>query len=180
MVITARHQISQTHQRLLSEGCAIIDLETTGFNSPRVEIVEVAIIDASGKPLMNTLVKPRSPIPPEASAVHGITNEDVRDAPDFLDIYPQLVRHLSGQPVVAYNYTFERDILATVCGRVGLVLRVDPWHCAMRDYMRYAGARRYNKLTVACQREGIAVVNAHRAMGDCQMTLALMRRMAGV
>jgi DNA polymerase-3 subunit epsilon len=127
---------------------------------------------------LNTLVKPRAPIPPEASRVNGIYDHDVADAPSFLEIYPRLLRHLAGQPVVAYNYTFERDILAICVGRFGLRLAIKEWACAMRDYTKFTGAGRYSKLANACVQEGIIVTGAHRALADCLMTLELMRRMA--
>lgn len=176
--MSSRMDVSQRARHLLENGCVIIDLETTGLPGPTVDIIEVAIIDPHGEVLMDTLVKPRGPIPPDASAVNGITDADVADAPEFLDIYPKLLRHLAGQPVVAYNFTFERDILDIVTGRFGLKLMVKEWACAMRDYMAYSGSGRYNKLTNVCEREGIAVVNAHRALGDCVMTLELLRKMA--
>ena len=49
---------------------------------------------------------------------------------------------------------------------------------AMRAYMRYYGRGRYTSLVRACQRERIIVKNAHRAIGDCRMTLALVQKMA--
>lgn len=49
-------------------------------------IVDIAIIDTSGAELMNTLVRPMSPILERATAIHGVRNEDVTDAPTFADI----------------------------------------------------------------------------------------------
>lgn len=176
--MSARREVAQRMRSLLEDGCVILDLETTGLADSRVDIVEVAIIDAQGTPLLNTLVKPRGPIPLEASRVNGIYDHDVADAPSFLEIYPRLLRHLAGQPVVAYNYTFERDILDICVGRYGLRLAIKEWACAMRDYTKFTGTARYCKLTNACVQEGIVVGEAHRALGDTLMTLELMRRMA--
>lgn len=164
--------------KLLDEGCVILDFETTGFVSDTVEIIEIAIVDHTGTVLMNTLVQPRGRIPAAASAVNKIYDADVADAPTFIELYPSFLRHISGQPVVAYNYRFERDILAAVTGRYGLTPKVREWYCAMKAYSDFSGLFRASKLGVACNREGIKVDQAHTALGDCLMTLELIRCMA--
>lgn len=174
----SRYKVARRNAELLKNGCVVIDFETTGLNGPDVEIVEVAILNYDGEILLDTLLKPVRSIPLEVSRIHGITDEDVVDAPRFLDVYPKLMRHLIGQPVVAYNYSFEQSILNTVTGRYGLNIRVNPWVCAMRDYKAFRGFRNFAKLSTACKNEGITVENAHRALADCKMTLALMHKMA--
>lgn len=176
--MSAKEKVARRCKQLLNEGCVILDFETTGFVSSTVDIIEVAIVSHTGEVLMDTLLKPQRPIPYGASAVNGIYDEDVADAPTFFDMYPKLLRHLTGQPVVAYNYSFERDILAAVTGRHGLPLKVKEWYCAMKAYADFSGLFRSSKLTVACNREGIVVDKAHTALGDCAMTLALMQQMA--
>lgn len=166
---------------LLDSGFVIIDLETTALtDDPRVDIVEVGIINHRGDVLMETLVKPKYPISPRATSIHGISNSDVADAPGFEKIYQQLADILNEQDVVAYNHTFEQGILATVCRRYEKpVFTVREWHCAMRAYAAFhRGHERWIKLETACRMEHIAVQNIHRAMGDCRMTLALMQKMA--
>jgi DNA polymerase-3 subunit epsilon len=166
--------------RLLNDGFVVIDLETTGLdNDPQVEIVEVAITDHTGAVLLNTLVKPRGRIPAGAARVHGIHDADVVDAPHFEDVYPELARLLGGQCVVAYNFTFEQNILTAVCHRHGLPIIESDWRCAMRAYSAFRGQRGFIKLVDACAHERVDVVDAHRALGDCRMTLALIRKMAG-
>jgi DNA polymerase III subunit epsilon len=164
--------------RFMKDGCVIIDLETTGFVHPEVDIVEIAVIDHKGEVLMNTLVRPTKPIPSAASAVHGIFASDVKDAPLFCDIYPDLLRCIEGLPVVAYNYTFEKGIFEAVCSRYRQQALTCEWSCAMRDYAGYKRLHRPCKLTDACFYENIPVKDAHRALGDCLMTLQLMRKMA--
>lgn len=172
--------IARQAAALLESGCAVIDLETTGLSDdPRVAVVEIAVIDQDGVVLMNTLVDPRCRIPAAASAVHGITNQDVKDAPPFEEVYPQLAACLAGRPTIAYNVDFERAILDAVCQRLTLPVPAPPaWHCAMRLYAAYRRRKRYYRLGAACQLERITVRNAHRALGDCSLTLALLRAMA--
>jgi hypothetical protein len=72
-------------QALFASGFLILDTETTGIGQWD-RIVEIALIDDQGMVLMNTLVNPEIPIPKEASAIHGITDEMVSAAPTFSEI----------------------------------------------------------------------------------------------
>ena len=174
--------VSLKIEKLFEDGFVVIDLETTDFSSnPTVEVVDVCVLDHQGKTLMETLVKSEHGISPGAFRVHGISEEDVEDAPLFQDIYPQLAGVLKDQTLFAYNYTFEQDILNSIIRRLKLAqLEPKAWHCAMRDYSAYTGRRKYAKLTNACRQEGVRIINAHRAIGDCLMTLALLKKMAGI
>lgn len=164
---------------LFKTGFVVIDLETTGLSrDPKVGIVEVGIINHQGKVLFDKLVKPKHPIPPQASAVHGITDKNVADAPTFPEIYPELTVILNGKTVVAYNVDFEMEILEKVCRRFKLApVAPEKWHCAMRAYSDYRGQRKFFKLGMACKSEGVMVESAHRALGDCRMTLGLLEKM---
>ncbi|MDX2159957.1 MAG: 3'-5' exonuclease [bacterium] len=166
---------------LIEGGCLILDFETTGFPSnPTTGIVEIALIDHRGTPLLHTLIHPGCHIPKGATAVHGITDADVRDAPTFRDIYPKFATLLGEQRVVAYNYTFERAMIALACQQHALTPPLVEWSCAMRAYAVYRGLRAFASLGKACAQEGITVENAHRALGDCRMTLALLYTMAAM
>src|SRR5450759_4188499 len=96
---------------LLTDNPLFFDTETTGLDS-RAEICDIAIVDAAGQVLLNTLVKPACPIPPEASRVHGITDADVAGAPTITAIWPELAALLAGsRPLVAYNASFDRRMI---------------------------------------------------------------------
>ena len=171
--------IVQRAASLIDGGCVVIDFETTGFPSdPRVGIVEVAAIDSRGSVLINTLVNPESAIPAGASKVHGITDQDVANAPTFADIFPDLARILENSRAVAYNYTFEKGMIAAVCKRYELCAPPLEWSCAMRADSVYKGLRYFKSLSNACKDEGITVETAHRALADVKMTLALLYTMA--
>src|SRR5690606_28350115 len=80
----------------------ILDTETTGLGSVD-EIVELSVIDMAGRTLINTLVKPKGIIPPEAQRIHGISNEGVSDAPTWAEVYPLFKHTVQGKKVVIYN-----------------------------------------------------------------------------
>lgn len=78
--------ISQRAKKWLEDDRIFIDTETTGLGDD-AEIVEICLIDSAGFIMLNTLVKPTKPIPAEATAIHGITDEMVMYAPTWKDIH---------------------------------------------------------------------------------------------
>lgn len=175
-----REQISERVKNLFDTGFVLIDLETTGLpHHSSVEIIEIGVINHQGEVLLNSLIKPRWPIPAQASAVNGLYDADVANAPLLSEIYPQLLRIVADQTAVAFNSDFEESILEIARQREGLPhLMPQAWYCSMRAYRAFYGARHRIGLGRACSLEGITVENAHRAIGDCQLTLALMHKMA--
>ncbi len=87
----------------------ILDTETTDLDG---EPVEISIINIDGKPLLDTLVQATCPTSPGAREVHGISDEELKDAPTFPDVYPELCRILAAaSQIVVYNASFDFDIL---------------------------------------------------------------------
>lgn len=91
---------------ILSRPLVFFDLETTGTDTSKDRIVEISLVKLfpDGKEEINTfLVNPGIPIPAEASAVHGITNEDVKDKPSFSQFAPTLLEILANSDLCGYN-----------------------------------------------------------------------------
>jgi DNA polymerase-3 subunit epsilon len=85
---------------------AFFDLETTGIDPRRDKIVELAIVrvDPGGARAAKTWrVNPERPIPADATSVHGIRDEDVRDAPPFRALAREILEHLAGADLAGYN-----------------------------------------------------------------------------
>jgi DNA polymerase-3 subunit epsilon len=100
------------------------DLETTGINIAADRIVEISYlkVDLGGNETSRTiLVNPEMPIPPAATAVHGITDADVKDAPAFGEIAKNLARDFEGCDLAGYNSVkFDIPLLAEEFLRVGV------------------------------------------------------------
>jgi len=163
----------------------VLDTETTGLG-PEAQIVQIAVIDHRGNPMIIQNIKPSVSIPASATAIHGITDVTVANAPLFEAVYPLLNTLLENRVVVAYNAAFDSRMVEQTCMIYDLPpINVASWECAMEQFAcfygqwndRYRGFRR-QKLTTACTHLGIPAGNAHDALGDAQMTLALVRRMA--
>jgi len=123
---------------LFQPDLVILDTETTGLDG-QSEAVSIAAVDREGNVLLNTCVKPTCPIPGDATAIHGIMNRDVANAPTFLDLYPQ-IKTLFQRPVVIYNAAYDTGILHRCCAVWGLPpIPVESPYCAMLAYAAYYG-----------------------------------------
>lgn len=90
----------------LKKPLAFIDLETTGINLGTDRIVEIAIVKIlpdGTRSVKRKLVNPEIPIPTGASDVHGITDEMVKDAPNFKQLAQELKQMLDGCDFAGYN-----------------------------------------------------------------------------
>src|SRR3990167_5451790 len=106
---------SKTHMKL-----AYFDLETTGKEVDKARIVQVAIITSSGG-RFSSHVNPAIPIPPEATEIHGITDEMVAEAPTFGVVALKVLAILEGCVLVGYNsHAYDTPVLAHELDRVGL------------------------------------------------------------
>lgn len=95
---------------------AILDIEATGLNITSDRIVEIAIIKVLPTGEQEEFIKrvnPQIPIPAEVTAIHGITNEDIKDAPTFKEILPELEAFLGNADFAGYNSNkFDLPLLA--------------------------------------------------------------------
>ena len=167
----------------------ILDTETTGLE--RGEVVQIGVIDSSGKTIINTFVKPVEPIPASTTRIHGITNQMVATAPRFGDVIDSLRQALNGQQVIVYNAVYDRKMLHQSAEAAGIEKTewkdISRWWCAMEGfaevYGEYNSARRsyrWQKLATAARYYGIPLVEEHSALGDCLTTLAICKHMAGL
>lgn len=100
----------------LKSPLVFFDLETTGVNIVKDRIVEISFVKVcpNGQEICKTRrINPDMPIPPEATAVHGITDEDVKDCPTFKEIAKSLAAQIEGCDLAGYNSNrFDIPLLA--------------------------------------------------------------------
>lgn len=185
---------------MTSNNWVILDTETTGLGTDD-EICQIGILAPSGTGLLDMFVKPTVPIPAEATAIHGITNDHVKNALTIADLEDTLHRLLVGKEIVVYNAPYDSRMLRQSFephygDRTGPGLRLwrgyepDIWGWVndlkytdvMEPYAKYYGEwnnyhanYKWQKLSNACKQQGVSVKDAHSAIGDCKMTLALIK-----
>ncbi len=93
---------------------AIIDVETTGLNLERDQIIEFAVQKGlkPGEYSSSWRIKPNVPISSEAQAVHGISIEDLKDCPPFSELAPKISKIISGSDIIiGYNVSFDIQMI---------------------------------------------------------------------
>ncbi|HPO90034.1 MAG TPA: 3'-5' exonuclease [Victivallales bacterium] len=100
------------------------DLETTGRNPFTDRIVEIsaAKVKVDGSIEIKTKrINPQIPIPPSATAIHGISDDDVKDSPTFKAISTSLFKYLDGCDLGGYNaLKYDIPLLSEEFKRAGI------------------------------------------------------------
>ena len=104
----------------LANPIVFFDQETTGINIAKDRIVEISVLKVypNGKEEQKTIrVNPGMHIPEEASAIHGIYDEDVKDAPMFKHIARELSHYIEGCDLGGYNAPIRESFRYPLIGR---------------------------------------------------------------
>ena len=184
---TRKEAVALARQRLTTQPL-FLDTETTGVRST-AEIIEICLIDHTGEVLLDSLVRPRQPIPPAATMVHGISNVMVATAPTWPELWPQVQTILAQRTIGIYNAEFDLRLLRQTPQQYRL-----PWptrtfdsFCIMQLYAQFYGewdihrnAWRWQSLEKAGQRFNIALRNSHRAKDDAILAWAVLQAIAKI
>lgn len=90
----------------LKRPIVFFDLETTGIDVTKDRIVEISILKINpdqSEESRTHKVNPTIPIKKEASRIHGIKDDDVKDCPTFAEIAPGIVEFIKGCDLAGYN-----------------------------------------------------------------------------
>ncbi len=90
----------------LKNPIVFIDIESTGLSVSDDRIIEICIlkVNLDGSEEVKTLrINPEKPISEEAIAVHGITNDDLKDCPTFKSVAKTIVKFMEGADIGGYN-----------------------------------------------------------------------------
>jgi DNA polymerase III epsilon subunit-like protein len=195
MVNMQKTILSMIIHKWLKSDYVIIDTETTGLTE-NAEIIEIAIINMRGEVLLDTLVKPTQPIPPEVTEINHITNEMVANAPAWRDIFPEVLAIISMHKWLAWNSDFDARMLDQTCRCTGIYTNKKTYFAALvtsRIHTSHIDAKavydqwygefdekrkafKRQSLTTAAARHGVSMEGAHRALADCKMVLAVLQK----
>lgn len=153
----------------------IFDLETTGLDPEKHEIIEFGAIrvnrDSVNHDIFQTLVKPSRKVPKKITELTGI-NQAMLDADgepiesalrDFLDFIGDL--HL-----VSFNADFDMAFLQNAAAKHSIVVR-NPVSCALKMSRRAWPGRKSYRLADLAKDGNLSSDGTHRALGDCQRAL---------
>lgn len=188
-----RESIQSWWQRFTDEATehpaniVIWDTETTGTDPAVDQIISIGAVNLAGEPVIDTLIRPKNPqlLTPESIAVHGITREQLQDAPSFSEVYAQICVALNYTTWIIYNQGFDTTVLERDCYRWDLR---PPMPFGVIDTMelfaRYNGEWNSEReqfvnqtLSYAAAHFEIDASDAHNALADAKLTLGILQAM---
>ena len=154
------------------------DLETTGIDIAKDRIVEISMVKVmpNGEEIVKARrINPGMPIPPESTAIHGITDEDVKDCPKFKEIAKSLAAQIEGCDLAGFNSNrFDIPMLAEEFLRAGV--DVDLNRRKFIDVQTIFHKMEQRNLTAAykfyCNKD---LANAHSAEADTMATYEVLK-----
>ena len=177
-------------RNILATAPAVFDTETTGLD-PNAQVIEISCIAADGAVLLDTLVKPTTSVTENATAVHGLSDADLVDAPTILELEPRIKAIFDRRTVGSYNLAYDTRLVnhSLHKARGGQPADLD-WKnsnfCIMELYARFWGdwheyhrSYTWQPLGKALDQCGITIEGPlHRALADARGALALLQYIA--
>ena len=150
---------------------AFVDIETTGLEPLTDEIIEVgaAFVEAGVVVRREAWqAKPSGELPPLITALTGLSDAELADAPAFDQIAPAIRAALEGWTLVAHNGAFERSFLGELVADLPMIDSCELMHLLFPELPRHS-------LEELVRWSGCATGTRHRALGDAEDTLAVVR-----
>ena len=164
----------------------VLDTETTGFDPKTGDrLIEIGCIEIqdllpTGR-TFHRLVNPERLIPPEATKVHGITDDQLVGKPKFFDIIPDFLEFIGDAPLIAHNANFDRNFIDFEFNRMAVK---PPAQERWIDTLQLAQTRfpgMPNSLDALCKRFKISLVDRtlHGALIDSRLLAEVYLELRG-
>ena len=154
----------------------VVDIETTGGSSMFHKITEIGAVKVQNGKIIEefqTLINPGRSIPQYITALTGITNEMVSEAPKFNEIAEKFFEFTKEAIFVAHNVRFDYGFIQKEFQRLEISF-VRPYLCTVQGMRKhYPGLESYS-LKNLCVNFNISLEQHHRAMFDAKAAAALL------
>jgi len=162
----------------LDNDLCVLDLETTGPDVYRDRIIQIAIVkyfSNGDRPVEKSyMVNPQQAISKEAIKIHGITDEQVKDAPTFKLLAVELFEFIGDADLGGYNSNrFDIPLLIEEFGRVGFSFSIENRRLidALQIFYKMEPRTLKAALKFYCNKE---LVDAHDALADTKATAEVL------
>lgn len=159
---------------------AVVDIETTGSHASGHGITEIAVVITNGTSILDrweTLVDPGVHVPRHITALTGIDDDMLAEAPTFEQIAEDLHSKLNGRVFVAHNVGFDHTFIREAFAAMGSPYKASQKLCTVRLARKMLPGHASYSLGNLCRDLGIDNKARHRAMGDAEATAELLHIM---
>ncbi len=166
---------------LQTHDVVVFDFETTGLNVGEghkiIEIGAVKIENGKIKDRFMCMIDPEMHIPEESTKIHGIVDEDVQGAPKIEEAIQDFYKYTRGCVLCGHNIEFDFGFLNKYGKECRYNFDNEQLDTLALAKMYVKGAKNY-KLGTLCEKFGIVLDNAHRAVYDARATAELLIKLA--
>ncbi len=146
-----------------------LDFETTGLkpqNSRVIEIGMAKIVNGEITETFSSFVNPGMPVPPQITALTGISDDDLFSAPPFENIIPEIKNFISDCPIIAHNAPFDMAFLQSEFARAETEPPQNSAICTAQLARRLFPELQKKNLASVSRYLNIRNVRMHRALSD--------------
>ncbi len=157
----------------------IFDFETTGFSSEDDRIIEVGgikVMPCGDMQEFAALINPGRPLPQRIQEITGLTDTMLAGKPAIDEVMPDFLQFIDGAVLVAHNADFDYHFLKDNCQRLGFDMS---WacFCTLKLSRVFLPQLPNRTLDTLAQHYGLSFDARHRSIGDCKVTLGVLRGM---
>lgn len=144
------------------------DIETTGLDAGKHEIIQIAAVHFKDNRIFNqysSYIKPLKRIPSEATAIHNITNNMVKDASSIGDVLPEFINFIGDHVLVGHNSSFDMKFILHELNNLGIQLNnqvADTFSLSKKYFPHFSN----HKLVTVAKKLKIDYSEAHNAIHD--------------
>lgn len=154
----------------------VLDLETTGLDPTRHEIIEIAAIryrkGTTTHETLQALVKPTKKVPDKITKITGITQEMLdKEGEPLVQVLPQFTEFIGSLRLVTFNAEFDMAFLEAAYEKHGIAKPANPVSCALKMARRAWPRRKSFRLEHLANDGAFAEGKAHRALEDARRAL---------
>ncbi|WP_142847430.1 exonuclease domain-containing protein [Telmatospirillum sp. J64-1] len=160
----------------------VLDTETTGLDVTYDSVISIGAVRTHGTRIyrgvvMDCLVNPGRSIPARSTAIHGITNAMVADAPPFGHVVPQLNALMTNTVFIGHNAGYDIAMLRRAYKAAGQPWRDPPWLDVLLLSAALDPKETDLNLESIALRLGVNVTARHTALGDALVTAEVFTRL---
>ena len=161
----------------------VIDIETTGLKPETNEIIEIGAIKVKDMKVIDTfqtLIKPTIQIPYFITNFTGISNGMVFRAPSVQEVLPKFYEFTGTDVIVGHNVNFDINFIYEAMMREFGIPLTNDFVDTLKIARKLLKAIENHKLETLARYFNVDTSNNHRALKDCEMTLAVYKELCKI